>query len=263
MRSVVLVHGGMHGGWCWDKVRPLLEEDGWTVYTPTLTGLGDRAYLASPQITLSTHVQDVVSLIEAENLTDAVICGHSAAGMVITGVADTVPDRIHTLVYLDAIVPHEGESMFDILGPAMAAADQQQADQHGQGWRLPARFFRAADFGVTDPADAVWVERNLRDHPIRAFTDPIHLTGGINLIGEKICVRCTEHKNRPHLDRAVLDAEGKPGWTVQCWPSVHDVMITEPGRIRALLAGIHIEATRQPLLDTGDGPTGRRPVDMP
>lgn len=239
MPAAVLIHGGFHGGWCWDRVRPLLQVDGWTVETPSLTGSGDKAHLASPQISLRTHVQDVVSLIEAENLTDVTLCGHSSAGMVVTGVADTIPERLRTLVYLDAIIPIDGESMCDILGPVMTSAMKRHAAERGDGWLVPANdYMSAADVGVTDPADATWVEQNLTGHPIRAFTDPLPLTTGIDRVANKIVVRCTEHENRPHLDRAVALFGGRPGWTVHRWPSAHDVMITEPNRVRGLFASV-------------------------
>lgn len=238
-RIAVLVHGGFHGGWCWDKVRPLLEEDGWTVRTPTLTGLGERANLASPEVTLRTHVQDVVDLIEGEGLTDVVLLGHSAAGMVITAVADVISERLHALVYLDAVIPHDGESMFDIVGPVIASTDMQRARELGNGWLVPAESFSAcADFGVTEPIDIAWVEQNLTGHPIRAFADPLTLTSGAPVVLSRIAVRCTEHQNRPHLDRELTSLETTSGWTVFRWPSAHDVMVTEPGRIRELFVWI-------------------------
>jgi pimeloyl-ACP methyl ester carboxylesterase len=103
--TAVLVHGGFHGGWCWKKVRRILRDRGWTVFTPTLTGLGEGAHLASASVTLETHIQDVLGVLEAEELRDVVLCGRSAGGMVITAVADRAPERISHLIYLDAIVP--------------------------------------------------------------------------------------------------------------------------------------------------------------
>ena len=114
--SVVLVHGGFHGGWCWRRVAEPLRALGWRVYTPTLTGLADRAHLLTPKVGLETHVQDILGLIEAEELDDIVLCGHSAAGAVITVVADRVPARIAGLLYLDASLPVAGQSMLDFMG---------------------------------------------------------------------------------------------------------------------------------------------------
>lgn len=237
MPAAVLIHGGFHGGWCWDKVRPLLEDDGWSIDSPSLTGSGEKAHLASPQISLSTHVQDVVDLIVSKDLTDVTLCGHSSAGMVITGVAEAIPERLRTLVYLDALIPRNGESMCDILGPEMTGAMRQHTDERGEGWLVPASDFNAtADFGVTDPVDAAWVQQNLTGHPIKAFADPLRLTTGTGPVASKIIVRCTEHRLRPHLDRAMVLFEGRPGWTVYRWPSAHDVMITEPERVRDLFS---------------------------
>ena len=250
MNSVVLVHGGFHGGWCWDKVSPLLRQDGWTVHTPTLTGLGDRAHRDASRITLRTHVQDIVSLIEDQNLTGVVLCGHSAAGMVITGVADDVPDRVRSLIYLDAVIPSNGQSMFDIVDPAIVRADQREADESGEGWFVPAKYHSAAEFGVTDPVDAAWVDSNLTDHPIRPFSDRLALTGAVSRVSQKVYVRCTGHKNRPHLDRAALSVAGKPGWTVHRWPSAHDVMVTEPDRVRDLLSSLKPSAADQEWVRT-------------
>src|SRR3954470_23644370 len=102
MKNFVLVHGGRHGGWCWKKLVPFLRAAGHEVFTPTLTGLGERKHLASPGVNLETHIQDVLGVIEYEGLRDIVLVGHSYSGMVVTGVADTVPDLIARLVYLDA-----------------------------------------------------------------------------------------------------------------------------------------------------------------
>src|SRR4051812_30047626 len=111
--TFVLVHGAWHGGWCYDEVAKRLRSEGYDVYTPTLTGLGERSHLLSPEINLDTHIQDVLNVIRWQDLETIVLCGHSYGGMVVTGVADVVPDRIASLVYLDAYVPRSGESVWD------------------------------------------------------------------------------------------------------------------------------------------------------
>ena len=108
--TCVIVHGAWGGGWDWKHVDELLTADGNTVYRPTLTGLGEHFNLSSTNIDLSTHIQDVVNVILWENLHDVVLVGHSYGGMVITGVADRVPDRIKHVIYIDALVPENGES---------------------------------------------------------------------------------------------------------------------------------------------------------
>src|SRR5271167_937589 len=110
MSTFVLVHGAWHGGWCYKRVAQLLREAGHEIYTPTLTGVGERVHLMTPAVTLDTHIQDILNVIRFEELADVVLCGHSYGGMVITGVADKVPDKIRSLVYLDAFVPNDGEA---------------------------------------------------------------------------------------------------------------------------------------------------------
>ena len=117
MATFVLVHPALFGGWCWKKVSPLLHARGHAVHTPTLTGLGERVHLARPEVGLDTHVDDVVNLLTYEDLHDVVLVGNSSGGVVITGVVDRVPERIGHLVYLDAFVPEDGQSMLDIIPP--------------------------------------------------------------------------------------------------------------------------------------------------
>jgi pimeloyl-ACP methyl ester carboxylesterase len=108
MATFVLVHGAWHGGWCYARVARLLRAAGHDVYTPTLTGVGERAHLAALSMTLTTHVRDIVNVLEYENLSDVILCGHSYGGMVITGVAAAAGERIRTLFYLDAFLPEDG-----------------------------------------------------------------------------------------------------------------------------------------------------------
>ena len=107
--TYVLIHPAWFGGWCWKKLTPLLREQGHAVFTPTLTGLGERAHLARPEIGLEIHVRDIVSVIEYEDLRNVILVGNSSGGMVMTGVADYMPERIAQLVFLDAFVPRRPE----------------------------------------------------------------------------------------------------------------------------------------------------------
>jgi pimeloyl-ACP methyl ester carboxylesterase len=116
---IVFVHGAWAGGWHYTKVEPLLEEAGFKVYRPTMTGLGERVHLAREDVGLSTHIEDIVNALLFEDLHDVVLVGHSYGGMVVSGVADRVPERLRRLVYLDAIVPENGESVMDLAGDAI------------------------------------------------------------------------------------------------------------------------------------------------
>ena len=137
MATYVFVPGGGWGGFIWRPVTSLLQAQGHEVFTPTLTGLGERAHLASPHIDLDTHLQDIICVLTYEELHDVILVGHSYGGMVITGVAERVPEEIAHLVYLDGVVPQDGQSDLDVLGPTLAAEFEAWAASHGDGWCLP------------------------------------------------------------------------------------------------------------------------------
>src|SRR2546421_8767740 len=137
MSTFVLVHGAWHGSWCWKRVRKALQAQGHDVFTPTLTGVGERSHLLARNINLDTHIDDVVNLIRWEELTDVVLCGHSYGGAVISGAASRVGDRISALVYLDAFVLEDGESLHDALPPEQRNMQLAVAQTHGDGWKVP------------------------------------------------------------------------------------------------------------------------------
>ena len=139
MATFVLVHGAWFGGWCWQKVIPLLEAAGHEVYAPTLTGLAERASELSPEVGLDTHIQDIVGLLEEKNLHGVMLVGHSYGGMVITGVVDQVPERIAHVVYLDTFVPRDGEFNGQYIDHYQMATPQKSAGLWG--W-LEGRFSR-------------------------------------------------------------------------------------------------------------------------
>jgi pimeloyl-ACP methyl ester carboxylesterase len=168
--TYVLVHGGWHGGWCWKRVTPYLRDSGHTVYTPTLTGLGERSHLASPEINLSTHIQDILNVLIYEDLTDVVLVGHSYSGMVIAGVADRAPERVTRLVYLDAFVPEDGQSLRDILRPPHGEGVNLES-LLVDGWRLPYPFLERP-FGITSEVDKQWVLDKITPQPANTLLEP-------------------------------------------------------------------------------------------
>ncbi|MDP3356014.1 MAG: alpha/beta fold hydrolase, partial [Polaromonas sp.] len=161
MANFVLVHGAWHGGWCWQRVTSLLQQQGHRVHAVTLTGLGERAHLLSPAITLDTHIDDVISAIEVEELHDVILAVHSYAGMIGTAVADRLGKHLKHLVYVDAVLPKPGESW----SSTQSAATQQQRLSAAQ---TTTRFsFPPPDpevFGLHD-ADHAWVKRRQTPHP--------------------------------------------------------------------------------------------------
>ena len=170
MATFVLVHGAWAGGWMWRTVARELRAAGHEAFTPTLTGLGERVHLANPAIDLDTHILDVVNLLRFERLEHVVLVGHSFAGLVISGVAERVPASIGRLVYLDALVPRDGESGADLLGRARAGFFVRAAKYRGDGWRVPARLDGPEGERLTDMPLKPGLQRlTLRDAAARAL----------------------------------------------------------------------------------------------
>ena len=137
MKTFVLVVGAWMGGWAWRKMNPLLRAQGHEVYPVTLTGLGERVHLGTPGTNLSTHIRDVVNVLEFEDLRDVTLVGHSYSGIVVSGAADLVPERVVRVVYLDAAAPKDGQSLFDINPPMYRSFVTEEARQKGDGWKWP------------------------------------------------------------------------------------------------------------------------------
>ena len=170
MATFVLVHGAWFGGWCWQKVIPLLEAAGHEVYAPTLTGLAERASELSPEVGLDTHIQDIVGLLEEKNLHGVMLVGHSYGGMVITGVVDQVPERIAHVVYLDTFVPRDGDLMANI-SIIIKWLLRKRVRACGDGWRVASQ----GTYGVTTEPDRSWVLSKVTPQSLKTFEQPLHL----------------------------------------------------------------------------------------
>ena len=230
-KTFVLVHGAWHGGWCWKRVTPLLRAAGADVYVPTLTGLGERAHLASPDVNLSTHVTDVEMLIEAEELTDVILVGHSYAGHVIPLVADRIKPRIRHLVFLDAVMAVDGKPF---LPPEVGAARAKVADR-GFQQEIPD----VSWFGVpADHPDAAWVKRHLTPHPLPTLTETVHYKNGGPAGVPKTYIRCLQRRDMSVPDPVEPEVRGKPEWTWKTIDTGHDVMVTKPKELAAMLLAI-------------------------
>jgi len=234
-RTFVLVHGAWHGGWCWRKLVPLLEALGHRVWTPTLTGLGERAHLLSADVDLQTHVLDVSALLEMEDLRDVVLVGHSYAGMVITGVAD----RLVGLIYLDAFLPDAGKALRDYTparAPAAPVAAASDAPPPVRDWRVPPRQ-TAKEFGIQDEAEAAWVQARLRPQSAKTFTQPLPLRDGFPHGIRRTYIRCTYIRCTD--DAWFVEAAqraGRQGATVrELLGHGHDAMWTAPEALARLL----------------------------
>jgi pimeloyl-ACP methyl ester carboxylesterase len=236
MADYVLIHGAWHGSWCWTRVRRLLSAKAHQVFTPTLTGIGERSHLLSPDIGLDTHVADVTNLMLWEDLRDVVLVGHSYGGVVARHVADQMPDRIRSLVYLDAFVPDNGKAVFDYL-PDNGKRYREQAIAAGDGWKVPPP--PARSFAV-NAADADWVDLQCTMHPLSTLEMPAEISGacdGVPAIGY-ILARGFDGPFRQFYDRA---AERR--WWQAELACGHDVMLDMPNELTALLLQREAPAT--------------------
>jgi pimeloyl-ACP methyl ester carboxylesterase len=226
-RIFVLVHGAWHGGWCWRRLSDRLTAAGHLVFTPTLTGVGERVHLLNPNINLDTHIADIVSVMKWEDLTDVVLCGHSYAGCVITGVAEKMESAISSIVYLDAFMPENGQALSDLMPPEHGAAIVKAA-QEGQA--LPAR--SAAAFAVNEK-DRAWVDAKCTPHPAGTFAQKVVTTGARDRIGKKAYVLAEGYPGpfRPLRDKLAAT----PGWRTYELPCGHDIMVDIPDRLAEIL----------------------------
>ena len=167
MATYVLVHGGAHGGWCYQPVARILQAHGHTVYAPTLTGLGERSHLLRPDIDLDFHIRDVFAVLQYEDLRNVILVGHSYGGMVITGIADRAADRVGKLVFLDAANPVNGQSLVDVAGPVINAVRPMGEVRDGVELVLLPAPGAGAFYGVTEPDVVAWMDERLSPHPWR------------------------------------------------------------------------------------------------
>src|SRR5579864_1949045 len=239
MATFVLVHPAWFGSWCWRDVTAALNAAGHDVYAPALTSLGERAHLLNRDITLATHVQDVVDEIASNDLHDIILVGNSSGGTVITAVADRVPDLIGGLIYLDAFVPADGESTSSLIPPDRWEQLKQFADAEGDGWLLPRwapmpweNIVRDI-WRVHDETKFQWVVSELRPTPLTHFTDAVSLVNTDRLHAHRAYIRC--RTSPAPFDKPAAIAESSPDWTYRERPWSHIPFITQPEELAELL----------------------------
>ena len=233
MATFVLVHGAWHGSWCWKRVRTAVQAQGHDVFTPTLTGVGERSHLLSPHVNLDTHIDDIVNLILWEELSDVVLCGHSYGGCVISGVAERVPDRIGALVYLDAFVLEDGQSLHDTLTPAQRDQQLELAMQHGEGWRVPP--IPAEVFNV-NAGEREWANRQCTMQSLATFQQAIKLKRQSDALPPSTFILASGWNDSP-FPMFYERAKAK-GWRTLTIPCGHDVMLDRPEELTSALLDI-------------------------
>jgi len=239
MSTYVLVHGAWRGSWIWKRVRNQLQAHGHEVFTPTLTGVGERCHLLSRQINLETHIADVINLIRWEELTDVLLCGHSYGGCVVSGVADRIPAKIRALVYVDAFVPENGQSLHDTLPPGARNEQLEGARNLGEGWKTPP--IPANVFNI-NARDRDWVDRQSTVHPVACFQQPARLTGAINRI-EDITYLLAADWNPSPFSQFFGNAKDR-GWKTLTFACGHDVMLDRPEELTRELLAISSQSAR-------------------
>jgi pimeloyl-ACP methyl ester carboxylesterase len=227
--TFVLVHGAWHGSWCWKRVRKTLQSQNHDVFTPTLTGIGERSHLLSPHVDLETHVADVVNLIRWEELGDVVLCGHSYGGCVITGAAERVPERLRALVYLDAFVLQDGQGVHDVLPPPVRDAQLAAARETGDGWKVAPI---TAEFFNVNVADRAWVNAQCTPQPLATFRQRLALRNEIPA-AKVTHVLATGYDQSPFPPFHAL-AKAK-GWKTATIPCGHDAMLDRPDDVVRIL----------------------------
>ena len=233
--TFLVCHGAWGAGWAWKKMHPLMAAAGHRLVTPTYTGLGERAHLANPSIDLETHIEDILNVIKYEDLRDIVLVGHSYGGMVATGVADRARDRIDQLIYIDAFVPKDGESLLDLLNESERQRMRELA-KAGDGWRVPPN----PTPPDTSPADLEWLSQRRVDMPLKCFEMKLKLHGR-NLTLPRSYIYATRASPVDAFGPFAKRARSEAGWRYHEIDASHSPNVTAPEALTSLLQKIVAE----------------------
>lgn len=226
MTTFVLVHGAWGGSYMWRKIRARLQAAGHEVFTPSLTGLGERAHLASPQVTLTTHVADVVNAILYEDLKAVVLVGYSYGGMVVTGALAAIAERVAHLVYVDAFVPADGESLLAMVG-------QPVPPVLGKDWLSPPPARE-----LEDPAEAAWFDERSLHHPKGCFGEPVRLARALEdfpFTRTYVKAIAEERTSGSVFWKAADRAKNDLRWTYREIAGSHALLVDRPAELTAIL----------------------------
>jgi pimeloyl-ACP methyl ester carboxylesterase len=231
--TFVVAHGAWSAGWAWKKMRPLMRARGHEFFTATYTGMGERAHLAHKDIDLDTHIADVLGVLKCEDLSKVILLGHSYGGMVATGAADRASERIAQLVYLDAFVPRDGQSLLDMQTEENRQRVRDGAQKEGDGWRIPP----SPPPPDTSEADVAWVSAHRMPQPLKTFEQKIRLTGAVERL-PRTYIYCKISRPgdvfRQFRDRASTEQ----GWKCIDIDASHSPNVTAPEVLAKILDGI-------------------------
>ena len=230
-KTFLVCHGAWSAGWAWKKMHPLMQADGHRLVTPTYTGLGERAHLANASIDLNSHIEDMLNVIKYEDLRDIVLIGHSYGGMVATGVAARARDKVRQLIYVDAFVPQDGQSLLDLN--EVARPRMQELSKSGDGWRVPPN----PTPPDTPPADVEWLTARRVDMPIKCFETKLKLQGG-PLTLPRSYIYATLITPADTFGPFARMTKGDPAWSYYEIDASHSPNVTAPEALMALLQKI-------------------------
>jgi pimeloyl-ACP methyl ester carboxylesterase len=222
--TFVVIHGGFGGGWEWTPLAGRLRRRGHEVFTPTLTGMGERAHLAGPDVGLETHIQDVIAAIECEELHDVVLCAHSYGGVPATGAADRVHARIRLRIYVDALVPDDGQSAFDLLPEWFGREARATADERGL---VPMPRTLEPPRGWIEEDERARYVRRLRPQPLGSLSEAVRLSGTVDRVPAAF-VRCTRAAPPGDPIAAVAERARARGWAYRELAAAHDPQLLDP-----------------------------------
>ncbi|HET7466577.1 MAG TPA: alpha/beta fold hydrolase [Candidatus Dormibacteraeota bacterium] len=229
----VIVHGTYGGGWEWRDVANRLRTKGAEVFTPTLTGLGERKHLFTVDTDLDTHIADVTGVIETENLEGVILVGQSYGGVVVTGVADRMPERLAQLVYIDGLVPLGGESVADLVPPAAAPFIWDNVDEAANRLRLP---FTPEVLAEAPEAERAYAARS-SDHPLKSWTQPIVLNDAARSVPTTY-IRCVSDDPISKLIEGSAARARERGWRYVEFQGPHDAHYFMPAELTEALASV-------------------------
>ena len=232
MATFVLVHGAWHGGWCWARVAPRLRAAGHDVYTPTMTGFGERSHQLSPAVGLETNITDIANVLLWEELNNVILVAASYAGMVTTCVADRMPERISALVYQNAFIAADGVAQNDLLPDWRREMIEKELAEAEDAWCMPAPDPKL--FGVTDPAELEWIGSKMAPQSAKTFQDKARVTGAHEAITNRTYIRATGYPNNT-FDRYLAEAQADPSWRAEVLETSHDAMISAADDIVRIL----------------------------
>jgi pimeloyl-ACP methyl ester carboxylesterase len=228
--TIVLVHGAWGGSWTWREVASRLSAAGHEVHAPTLTGLAERSHVAPEDVNLSSHIADIAGLLHYENLSNVMLVGHSYGGMVVTGAADREPDRIAGVCYIDAFVPHSGQSLFDLSGPERAASHRAAAQAHDGGHSVP----RPANPANSMPSSAAQFGHLFTPQPLATMSEPFVAKNPGRVPAQRHYALCRAYNPSP-FHAIAARVKTQPEWTYSEFDALHDLIRTHPDEVSQLV----------------------------